>query len=225
MISRNTPWFVGLVGAVAVALFAAAMPRSAQAATIADSVADFSGTQGQNNWQYGYYTSPFTPSTFALMSNFDGTFMEWRVDPLNFYTMLDATGGHPNGTGGALQQTEQWAVRRWTSPTTGTYLLSGAIADLNPANGNGVIVRIFQDGTEFYNHTVSNGATSDFAYLQTVFVTAGSHFDFAIAPNGNDNSDITKFTAIFSSTPEPGITSLLLFSLACLFARRKRAGI
>ncbi len=35
---------------------------------VADSAAEFSGTQGQNGWNYGYYdgdsASPFTPTDF-----------------------------------------------------------------------------------------------------------------------------------------------------------------
>ena len=43
---------------------------------IADSVAEFSGVQGQNNWYYGFYdgdgTNPFSSNDFELLAQYGG---------------------------------------------------------------------------------------------------------------------------------------------------------
>jgi len=69
----------------------------------ADSVQEFSGTQAQDNWTYGYYSDVFNPSGFQEMGNFSPASLpnSWIVDfdepsPI-YWTMIDADGRHPNG--------------------------------------------------------------------------------------------------------------------------------
>ena len=176
------------------------IPSVAVAEVIADSQADFSGTQGLNNWYYGYYDGPFDSSDFTLMPYF--TSGAWIVNNETFWTRLFQAGGHPNGitTSGGRTRVEHWAVRRWISPKSGTFRLSGVIADrVADGFGAGAIVRIFLDGIEIYSHNVAVNATSPFNYSFSVTANQGSIIDFAIAPrNSNDNSTGTNFTAVIT---------------------------
>ncbi len=162
---------------------------------LADSIADFSGTQGKNNWHYGYYsaeTAPFTTADFQYMTNYSaGT---WYVLNGTYWTRLWDKGGHPNGfnTTGGRQQINQWAVRRWISTTTGAIHVYGTVHDTNPGNGNGVICHIKTNSGEVAAYTIDDGGTTNFAI--TISVTLGAPVDFAIDPrNSSDVEDNTDF--------------------------------
>jgi hypothetical protein len=183
-----------------------AVPQLAQAATgvIADSVSDFSGTQGQNNWYYGYYADPTHPSLTQMpdfVLNYHPTFgSTWFADNNQYWTSLWAIGGHPQSinTSGGRIPTNQWAVRRWTSPTAGQLTVSGVVAKLNGDGGDGTIEHILVDGTEVWSKTIGGFDTTDAAYRTQITVNVGSNVDFAIDPNTNDLADATKFTATIS---------------------------
>jgi len=65
--------------------------------TIADSQLDFSGTQGVNNWYYGFFDTPASSSSFILMSHYsNGAWSESTSYPP--YTILWDIGGHPSGS-------------------------------------------------------------------------------------------------------------------------------
>ncbi|MDX2037608.1 MAG: PEP-CTERM sorting domain-containing protein [Isosphaeraceae bacterium] len=183
--------------------------------TIADSVLDFSSTQGRDNWFYGYYQGTLDRSSFTQMTEFGVIPNVWTVDyelPLPFYwTGLWNVGGHPSAapsTGGRTSAVH-WAVRRWVSEVTGMVTISGVLADIDTVDGNGVIGRIFLDDTQVYQQTLDNGNLQGIDYSFNLFVTAGQTLDFAIDPRGGDDRyDSTRFTALVRTVPEPG--SLLL---------------
>ena len=163
---------------------------------LADSIADFSGTQGKNNWYYGYYdgtsATPWTTGDFKLMTNY--TSSTWYVLDGTYWTRLWDSGGHPNGvtTSGGRKKVNQWAVRRWVSNVTGLIYLYGTVLDNNPNNGNGVICHVIADSTEVANYNIDNGGGTNIAV--TISVSLGSLVDFAIDPkDGNDLNDSTDF--------------------------------
>ena len=135
----------------------------AEATIIADSVSEFSGTQGANGWYYGYYDGSLAPSTFKLMPTYDpnsvgstergggGLFPPgmWSVqwDASGYWTCLETKGGIPNGTDGnwGRQQNEQWAVRRWVSDVSGPITISGLAAPMQSPNDD-LRVRRWQRG-------------------------------------------------------------------------------
>ena len=128
---------------VGVALVTSALvgPSPAISAIIADSVADFSSTQGYLGWQYGYLHGALTSSTFKELSwNKFG----WWGGFADYWTAVDQIGGHPHGPISTRPaQVEQWAVRRWTSNFTGDVTISGILNDLNRGGGgDGVTGRI-----------------------------------------------------------------------------------
>jgi hypothetical protein len=197
-----------------------APPAIAQSMIIADSVSEFSGTQGQSNWYYGYYTGSFTPSNFQQMSIFDGT--SWYVDntsPSPFvWTQLTDVGGHPNGTisGSGHDSVEHWAVRRWVSEVNGEITIQGHIADLSGVIGDGIVGKIFVGNTEIYSTPINNGNLAGTNYSLTFNVLAGTTIDFAIAPVVSDYTDSTRFTATITVVPIAGTSWLFGLGLVVL---------
>lgn len=172
---------------------------------IADSVRDFSGTQGGGSWHYGYYPGPFTASAFHEMTeyvpNAHPVFgSEWFEQSGSYWTQLWAVGGHPNGasTTGGRVPVEQWAVRRWISTATGTLTLTGTLAKLD-TGGDGTTGHIIVDGQELWKQPIGGFDTTGINYNVSASVHSGSTVDFAISPGPTDNNDSTKFTATVSA--------------------------
>jgi hypothetical protein len=109
---------------------------------LADSVADFSGTQGSNNWFYGYWDkgadadgvysdAEFTPfpnaeGPYSGTNFWDGTSWHWyQGDPP--WTRLTADGGHPSANDGNASLPDHWAIRRWVSKAEGLVKISGRV--------------------------------------------------------------------------------------------------
>jgi len=173
----------------------------ASAQTVADSVADFSGTQGYRNWQYGYYDGPFNPSGFKLLPLFDGA-RWWRGT--SYWTYLNNRSGHPNGdlTSGGRQPVENWAVRRWTAPFDAKLRLTGHARKYNVGGGNGIVVRIFVANQEVWNATLAYNDSAGKPFSIDRCVDAGQTIDFIIDPrNSNDQYDGSDFTAVVSIAP------------------------
>jgi len=193
-----------------------------EAATVANSVADFSGTQGHNNWFYGY-VAPASSSSFVQLPNFgfrdalEGN--AWYIDPVisgvvppHVFTQLDSVGGAPNGvitTGG--DPVEQWVDRRWVSSVTGSIQISGIFGDEDPGGtfgpvADGIIGEILIDGTPVWSLTTS-GFLSNATYQTSATVAIGSIIDFVVQPRADDYSDTFTFTAQID-VPEPISTPL-----------------
>src|SRR5262249_10948146 len=144
------------------------------ASALADSVKDFSGTQGQGNWYYGFYEGALPNPTFQQMTQFSGG--TWFVNQNNLLTSLADEFGPPNGTTttGGRQATEQWAVRRWVSPGAGDVTLSGILAMADASSGgNGVTGHIRLNGTEIWSRHIDAGDIVGFNYAVSVQVKPG----------------------------------------------------
>lgn len=168
------------------------------AAIIADSVSEFSGVQGQNNWYYGYYDGPFTSSDFQLMTQFIPNFNppnRWWVQEGTYWTSLFDGGGSPNGLNGNQGRLPilQWAVRRWVSEVAGTITISDTFASLG---GGDITVYIIVDGVQIWSQYIP-GAGSSGNYTVNTNVQVGSTVDFAIDPGpaGVDINDTAEFTS------------------------------
>ena len=169
--------------------------------TVADSVRDYSATQGSSNWFYGYYTNSFTPSCFVRMTNFVGN--SWYVSSTRYWTRLGPTDAHPNGTitSQGRQAVEQWAVRRWVSNIAGPVTIRGVISDddvySDPVYENGVIVHVFIGGVEKGHYTIDRGGSTTFSISATL--ANGTILDFALDPQGsNDHYDRTTFRIVIA---------------------------
>ncbi len=170
----------------------AACSHSATAQVVADSVADFSGVQGQNGWFYGYYdgdvVTPYRPSDFALFPAFDvginGEPPYWHLQEGEggYFTLMRASRCHPNGrfTSGGRVPIDHWAVRRWVSPINGLVRVSASFTDLNQTCGNGVRAHIFLGSQEIFTDVVTS--LVERRYEMDLCVSIGTIIDFAVDP-------------------------------------------
>lgn len=182
--------------------------------TLADSAAEFSGIQGQEDWYYGYRNltldgggNDYDPETDFIAFPVDGTNFgsdtnAWNGTIFDFFdaggnttnppwTTLGVESSHPNGT----NQTEtHWTVRRWTA--TESDLTDPTLLQVewfisktagNP-NGQGVTAQLHLNGTMVGKTTIAGDDTT--GITKTVFVTAdaGDHIDLvhtSEGPGGN----------------------------------------
>ena len=108
--------------------------------TIADSVSEFSGQQGSNNWYYGYWDRRADPN--GIYSDLDLTFFPnaneafgsnnfWNGTAWTWFngnppfTQLTAQGGTPNASNGVPTRADHWAVRRYVSEVAGPVTITG----------------------------------------------------------------------------------------------------
>ena len=169
------------------------------AAILADSTADFSGTQGFRNWYYGYFPNG-DPNSFTSLPYFNAQTQAWQQESCcPPFTQVGANSfSQPNGTNNGQ---EQWAVREWQSTFSGQVFISGRLSKVDiSSTSTGVYGRLY------LNHqlvgvtplvTFENG----FNYSVALTVAAGDIIDFALAPNGPDKNDLSFLSATISSTP------------------------
>ncbi|HWB86760.1 MAG TPA: hypothetical protein VG675_21625 [Bryobacteraceae bacterium] len=214
-------WFSA--GILALGMMAVVCPVSAT--TLANSVADFSGTQGNKGWLYGYYATD-APDSFTQASEFDSSNGMWYEDSTNYWLCLWMIGAHPEGVDDApvKTSTDQWAVRRWVSDFTGSVTITGKLNKFVDG-GDGTLDSIFVNGVSLFSQLVT---TTDMdMYSLTVDLNEGDTVDFVTSPVGNDLYDATHFTALITTpTPEPSTVLYLapcLVGLAWLLRRRRRA--
>jgi hypothetical protein len=184
---------------------------------IADSAAEFSGVQGQNNWFYGYYNRTTDAGSVYQMEDFvpfprsdgphsatnawNGTSWDWfNGDPP--WVEIGQRYTHPNGVNNT---SEIWAIRRWVSPVSGTLTVRWQLAKQN-ANGNGVTGRVLYQGNQ-RDVAVVAGRDVIGTNRTTVLpnVLAGDRIDLALSPIGvssatDDSSDGSYMSATISVT-------------------------
>jgi hypothetical protein len=164
---------------------------------LADSAQQFSGTQGQDHWYYGFYEGSVAGKAVAAYS--DAAFqplptyrsndwdMEW-VGPVSWLS-ITRTGMHP----AAAKGRPMWAVRRWVSPIDGRVHLAGQAR--RGVKGDGADARIFVDGREVFARLLGGGQPIAATIDLDVPVHAGSKIDFTLDPGPGTNFDFdgTRF--------------------------------
>lgn len=182
--------------------------------TLADSAAEFSGIQGQEDWYYGYRNltldgggNDYDPENDFIAFPVDGTNFgsdtnAWNGTIFDFFdaggnttnppwTTLGVESSHPNGTN---QDEIHWTVRRWTATeddlTDPTLLQVEWFISKTAGNtnGQGVTAQIHLNGTMVGKTTIAGDDTT--GITKTVFVTAdvGDHIDLvhtSEGPGGN----------------------------------------
>ena len=176
---------------------------------LADSVADFSLTQGDHGWQYGYDTGTyesFAPMTKqSIITMYMPASMDvwkcWASDTAH-WTQLFELGGHPNGlvTSMANNMIYERAVRRWTSDYEGDILITGELAKIDIATpGNGIEGIVYVDGIPRYNKVIAADDAGGESYEATGTVHVGSHVDFVLDPyESDDRHDLSRFTGVIT---------------------------
>jgi hypothetical protein len=166
---------------------------------VADSAADFSGTQGQANWLYGYFQEPnfqsanfipFSAFRFEPSVNEDGWFSSTGT-----WTWIGRLRMHPNGryTSGSSTPIEQHAVRRWISPVNATLFVQGSIRTTN-IGSEGVRGSISLGDDELWQQVTTPGQTGAFAFQLLVNVQVGDALNVALDPYlSRDGADDSEF--------------------------------
>jgi hypothetical protein len=217
------------------ASFAASEVQAQAAITIADSVADFSGTQGQDGWFYGYYRRSGDTGGYDANADFrllpthragDGSGVPggWILDESRFYTGIDSDQQHGNGAVSGVEDVEHWAVRRYVAETSGAVTIAGFTredAKIGP-NDDGTIAKILINGTEVFSRDIAPEDQTPNPYAVLANVEVGDKIDFVMLPGANDYYDCPFFTAVITVVPEPATAGLLAAGAVALLARRRR---
>lgn len=193
--------------------------------TLADSVGDFSGTQGLNNWFYGYYDAPPDSNTFQQIPDFTINALWlyaytprkdvwWFKDRSRWITITNKE-MIPNGnlTSGVSVPGEKWVVRRWVSTVSGTVALSGEVFKFDPSCGNGSTAHVFVDGIERWSQFTAANDTIGVQYNLSVAVNMESKVDFIISPGTSDYCDTVNFTAKITKTNNSVFLPLVVSSV------------
>jgi len=190
-------------------------PEYTAGGRIANSVLEFSGTQGAGNWYYGYYdrsadpdgvyqTGDFTP----FPQNFwTGSLWDWPAGNPP-WTAIGPDTQHPNGINSGP---EQWVIRRWQSPVRGTLNITVNYAKQNTSCGDGVTVRVLRNGMPIFQRVLAyNEGTWASTNLVVPEVEVGDLFDFAVDANGStgssDSCDNTYLTVTIDQQSSPPLT-------------------
>jgi hypothetical protein len=213
-----------------------------EAVPLANSVAEFSGVQGQDNWYYGFYNQGaagglphgYTSTGFTEFDTFSAGL--WRASVAqvglnnNIFLNVNPLGGHPNGLD-LGQNALIWAIRRYQSEVSGLVDIAFDLRKLNVTNplGGGITGRIFIDGVEVWTQFIANFDGTGVQGVLTQNVLLGSFIDFAIDPTSNNpplgqsafsaRADGSHFsatiaTSTISTIPEP--SSLALYGAGSL---------
>jgi hypothetical protein len=220
------------VSALFAVLFIVAADASAQ--TIADSVGDFSDTQGQNGWYYGYYrrsgdtggyspTSDFRPFT-TYRTEGSGAPGGWVLDESRFYTGLDSDQQHGNASVSGLDDVEHWAIRRYVAEMSGPVTIAGMTREDNKVGrgDDGTIAKILINGEEVFSRDIEPEDQTATPYAVLATIEAGDTIDFVMLPGDTDYYDCPFFTATIVAVPEPASVGLLATGAIALLARRRR---
>ncbi|MGH7242695.1 MAG: hypothetical protein ACREJD_04700 [Phycisphaerales bacterium] len=176
----------------------------ARAQIIADSVADYSGIQGNHNWYYGFSTyTNGTLGAFQQMTLFTGdVWHRAEGGGVSYWTSIWKDGQHPNAkvsTGGRLGE-ENWVIRRWVAPPgfLGYVHLSGRVGKQVTTGGDGSVFHIFVNSATAINLFLASNDLEQHTFAADWCVGAGDRIDFVVDPNINDQYDATNVTATIS---------------------------
>lgn len=199
-----------LAGAAVLLTSATLLSHSAQAqVVIADSVADFSGVQGQDNW---YYQNWYQPLGFINNMVWDSGTTRW----LDSSGAIFLNGSHPHSTDWRISQV-------WESEVTGTITVTGSVSLPSPA-ADGVTFQILTN----YNianvvYSQSLDGTQTFNFNVSFDVTAGDEVLFSVIGDGGISNDATVWNAQITTVPEPSAVMLAVSALGVFSLRRHRA--
>ena len=185
---------------------------------VADSVQDFSGTQGSSpgTWYYGYYdgdisaynTGYNTGSFKGMTYTRDSAEYEWTAP--YYSALIDQNGAHPSSrpvdpNNPAGDYTQVWSVRRWQSNVAGTASITGTV-HRSATQGDGTTAKVFVDGVQVFSQlVVSNGAAQ---VNVSAPIQAGSVVDFVVTPGPDTdlNYDYVSFP-VQIAVPAPAPTT------------------
>jgi hypothetical protein len=173
---------------------------------LADSVADFSFTQGEHGWWYAYDSGTFESFTLMTRQGLVSAYVPpskdvWKgwVSDTARWTQIFQLGAHPNGTISSMPTNSvlQRAVRRWVSTYAGEVTISGEIAKIDLVGSNGVDAFIYVDGEEVYKTPIAGDDGGGRIYEFRQMLKLDSKVDFVLDPHeSEDHHDLSRFTGI-----------------------------
>ena len=159
-------------------------PTTTTVTTTYTSAGDFAGSQGVRGWYYlSEDTTPMTYNAGAQL--WSGT---------ETYQGIWASGQHPGATNGAM--------RRWVAQSTGTFSITGQIADGESTLGNNVTVTLKKNGATIYGpQTITSGDLVGYALSGiTGSCTTGDTFDTIVKGVGGISFASTSVSLSISVT-------------------------
>ena len=190
------------------------LAASARAATIADSLIDwsFDGTQGELGWFYGYYNRTQDDNDTYGVDDFteflnDGSAVigptnhwnggAWQLeanagDTGGPWTSLGQESTHPNGTN-STPGDEHWTIRRWASEEAGPVVISWHMRKTNTGGGSGVTGILFINGVEVDTASIEGIDGVGVTRLHVAEIAIGDLIDLALTPRGADGRDGSAF--------------------------------
>ncbi|MFM1767771.1 MAG: hypothetical protein RJA22_300 [Verrucomicrobiota bacterium] len=137
---------------------------------LANSVTEFSGTQGQASWFYGYWNKSgdangiYTNSEFTAFpaGTFNGTAWDLPGDPP--FTQLSAAGARPTAPDGNPGNPEHWVIRRYVNEFNGPVTITATVTHTSDW------IRVTQTGT----------ASSSFLYIYLIGTGEGNIDDLQL---------------------------------------------
>lgn len=152
-------------------------PAFAFATTTYTFSSGFSSAQGANQWSYyQLQSSAYSPMTW------DAAASMWRGGDGGF-PLIGASSVHPGGNSDV--------VIKWNAPASGTYRITGTVADGDSSCGDGVIVNILQDSTTLWSAAVANGNTTGNNHSFSANLAAGDSLYFIVNRNASYDCDTT----------------------------------
>lgn len=224
-----------------------AATASADLVKVADSIQEFAGAQGVNNWSYGWYaeenvglsngSGSLNTSNFQNLEHFASSSNWWTHDAASaasgqegspfFLTVITAQFMHANAPipGGNIADESRWASRRWTSDISGEVQLLGQLAkvDQGPLLGDGVDAYITVDGQIAFHYAVAADDYAGTTFDLSLNVVEGSVIEFVIGGNESGLNDAVLFSSeiMANVVPAPGAVALMGMG-GLLIGRRRR---
>lgn len=203
----------GSGGQLAEAGAAGEEPSPTEPRLLADSVADFSLTQGEHGWYYGSDSGDLADFKRLGRISVITTFVPpskdvwdcWASETTH-WTQIFRLGAHPNGpeTSPPSSPVLERAVRRWVSDYEGDVVIYGEAAKLDLIDSNGVVALVYVDGVELRSITLAGDDSAGVAYEVPASVRVGSNVDFVLEPrDGDDRHDLTRFTGVVARAEAP----------------------
>jgi hypothetical protein len=155
---------------------------------VAASVGDYSKTQGEKNWYYGYYDTDGQFQELKQMENMWGYY--WGG--VGRYLALSEAGTHPDKAG----DKDLPSVRRWKSPIEGKIEIKAVWS--NGGKGDGITAAILADGQEISTQPVGGSSPKNATVNVSTTVKKGSTIDFVCRPNANTAFDASGCEIVIS---------------------------
>jgi hypothetical protein len=141
---------------------------------------EYSSTQSQDGWFYGYYVNSSDLTFHQLTWNVNEA--KWtNPNGVNLWNWGGA--GTPGGSG-------PFAVERYVAEETGSFNINGSFSRLDWYDGgDGMTGHLYLNGAEIWSGTVPGSGDHPIPFSEDVGLKAGDVIDFAVDPRENSGWD------------------------------------